>query len=119
MANTFCHIELSTTDIGKAKTFYSQLFDWKLEDIPMGNDTTYTIIKPGEGPGGGMMQMDNMPPQWLTYVQVDNLKAATAKAKSLGANIFKDSVEVPDMGSFSILADPTGAAIALWEPKTK
>jgi predicted enzyme related to lactoylglutathione lyase len=30
MANPFVHVELSTTDPAKAKTFYSQLFDWKL-----------------------------------------------------------------------------------------
>ena len=32
MANPFVHVELSTTDPAKAKSFYGQLFDWKLED---------------------------------------------------------------------------------------
>jgi predicted enzyme related to lactoylglutathione lyase len=30
MANPFVHVELNTTDVGKAKTFYGKLFDWKL-----------------------------------------------------------------------------------------
>ena len=35
MANPFVHVELSTTDLGQAKTFYGKLFDWKMQDIPM------------------------------------------------------------------------------------
>ena len=42
MANPFVHVELNTTDVAKAKTFYGKLFDWKMEDIPM-PDFTYTI----------------------------------------------------------------------------
>ena len=52
MGNPFVHVELMSTDVGKAKTFYGKLFDWKLEDIDMG-DMTYTMIKVGEGTGGG------------------------------------------------------------------
>ena len=36
MGNPFCHIELQTGDAGKAKSFYGELFDWKLEDMPHG-----------------------------------------------------------------------------------
>jgi hypothetical protein len=50
---------------------------------------------------------------------VDDVAAATKKAKSLGANVMKDVTEVMGMGQFSILIDPTGAAIALWQPKAK
>jgi predicted enzyme related to lactoylglutathione lyase len=51
MGNPFVHVELTSNDVGKAKTFYNTLFDWKLEDMPMG-DMTYTMIKVGEGTGG-------------------------------------------------------------------
>lgn len=30
MANNFAHIELSTTDVKKAKDFYKKTFKWKL-----------------------------------------------------------------------------------------
>jgi len=121
MANAFCHVELSTTDVPKAKEFYSKLFSWTLEDVPMGAGMTYTLIKPGEGPGGGLMQhpVPGAPSAWLTYVLVDDIKAATAKAKSLGAEVVQDSVEVPNMGWFSIAKDPTGAMIGLWQEKKR
>ena len=48
---------------------------------------------------------------------VDDLKAATAKATSLGATVIKDQVEVKGRGSFSIITDPTGAMLGLWHPK--
>ena len=58
MANPFVHIELMSTDVGKAKAFYGKLFDWKLEDMPM-PDMTYTMIKVGEGTGGGDHEKPN------------------------------------------------------------
>ena len=119
MANPFVHVELNTTDLGKAKSFYSGLFDWKLEDVPMGPGGTYTLIGVGNGTGGGMMThpMPGAPSSWLAYVQVDDIAASTNKAKSLGANVIKDVTEVPGAGWLSIIMDPTGAVLGLWKPK--
>jgi predicted enzyme related to lactoylglutathione lyase len=119
VANPFVYVELSTTDVDKAKSFYGQLFDWKLEDVPMGDGMTYTTIKPGEGTGGGIMQqhIPGPPSAWLAYVLVDDVAAATAKAKSLGAKVMKDTTAVGDYGWFSIIVDPTGAALGLWKNK--
>ncbi len=121
MANPFVHVELNTTDVNKAKSFYGSLFDWKLEDVPMGPGSSYTMIKVGEGTAGGIMKhpVPGAPSAWLAYVLVDDVAAATKKAKSLGATVMKDVTEVMGMGTFSVLIDPTGAAIALWQPKAK
>ena len=115
MANPFVHVELNTTDLGKAKAFYGNLFDWKLEDVP---NMAYTMIKVGEGTGGGMMShpVPGAPSAWLAYVMVDDVNASTAKAKSLGATILKDATEIPGVGWFSIFSDPTGAVLALFKP---
>lgn len=118
MANPFVHVELATTDPERAKAFYSKLFSWKMEDMPMPG-MTYTMIQPGEGTGGGLMKqmMPGAPSAWLAYVIVDDVKASTEKAKSLGAQVMRDVTEIPGMGSFSIITDPTGAALGLWEQK--
>ena len=118
MANPFVHVELMTNDVEAAKSFYGRLFDWKLEDMPMG-DMTYTMIKVGEGTGGGLMKnpMPGAPSTWLAYVQVDDVKAATAKAKSLGATVLKDVTDVMGAGSFTVINDPSGAMLGLWQPK--
>jgi len=116
VANPFCHVELNTTDVNKAKTFYTKLFDWKLEDVP----GDYTMIKVGEGTGGGLMKnpIPGAPSFWLSYVLVDDIEAATKKAKSLGATVMKDVTEVMGAGWLSIIADPTGAHLGLWKPKS-
>lgn len=117
MANAFVHVELSTSNSDKAKAFYTSLFSWTLEDMPMGPGMTYTMINTGEGPGGGLMQqpVQDAPSAWLAYVNVDDVKAATAKAASLGATVVKDVTEVSGMGWFSVIVDPTGAALGLWQ----
>jgi predicted enzyme related to lactoylglutathione lyase len=118
MANPFVHLELSTTNLDRAKTFYGKLFDWKMQDIPM-PEGSYTMIDVGEGTGGGMMKqlMPDTPSAWLPYVLVDDINAATQKAQSLGATVMKDVTEVMDMGWLSIITDPTGAFLGFWQPK--
>ena len=119
MANPFVHVELNTTDVAKAKSFYGTLFGWKLEDVEM-DGGAYTMINVGEGTGGGITKhpVPGAPSGWLAYVRVDDIGAATQKAKSLGAKVMKDVTEVKGAGSFSVIVDPTGAALALWQPKS-
>lgn len=118
MGNPFVHIELMSTDVGKAKSFYGKLFDWKLDDMPMG-DMTYTMVNVGEGTGGGMMKqpMPGAPSFWMAYVLVSDLAATLEKAKELGATILKDATDVMDFGAFAIITDPTGATLGLWQSK--
>ena len=121
MANPFVHVELATTDLAKAKSFYGSLFSWQLQDVDMGGGMTYTMVGVGEGTGGGMMKhpVPGAPSAWLAYELVDDVRAATAKAKSLGAKIMRDVTEVADYGTLAIIVDPTGATLGLWQPKKK
>lgn len=121
MPNPFVHVELNTTDVAKAKSFYGELFDWQLDDMPMGPETYTMIGVGGDDVGGGMtrVHMPGQPSAWLAYVLVDDVKASTKKAASLGATVLKDVMEVPGMGQFSIITDPTGAALGLWETAQK
>ena len=121
MANPFVHVELNTADPEKAKAFYSKLFQWQLEDVPnpAAPSGSYTLVKVGTGTGGGIMkQVPGGPSGWLAYVAVDDIHAATEKARSLGGKVMKDVTEVPGMGWLSFIEDPTGAVLGLWKPKT-
>lgn len=117
MANPFVHVELHTKDLRKARNFYAELFGWKLQEMPMpGGGGTYTMIDVGEGVGGGMTDEGGGAPHWLAYVGVDDVRAKTAQAKSLGATVLQDVVQVGEYGTMSVIRDPSGAAIALWQP---
>jgi predicted enzyme related to lactoylglutathione lyase len=117
MPNPFVHVELNTTDITAAKAFYSALFGWSLKDVPMGSDRTYTMIGGGEGTGGGMQAhpVAGAPSSWLAYANVDDIHAATEKARKLGAKVMREPMEVMGAGWLSIIVDPTGATLGLWK----
>src|SRR4026208_748744 len=118
MANPFVHIELNTTDPAKAKTFYGKLFNWQLADMPM-NEGTYTLINVGEGTGGGIMKhpMPGQPPIWIPDVEVSGPQAQAEQARTRGGTTIQGVVEVQERGTFSVVLDPAGAAVGLWERK--
>ncbi len=117
MPNPFVHVELNTTNIAAAKSFYGALFGWNLQDVPMAGDRTYTMIGVGEGAGGGMQAhpVAGAPSSWLAYVNVDDIHAATEKARKLGAKVMREPMEVMGAGWLSIIVDPTGATLGLWK----
>jgi predicted enzyme related to lactoylglutathione lyase len=121
MTHPFVHVELNSPDPEKAKAFYAKLFHWKLEDMPNdAADHSYTMIKVGEGTGGGIMKrVPHGPAGWIPYVLVDDLRAATDKAKTLGGKIVKDVTEVHNRGWFSIIQDPAGSIVGLWKANPK
>jgi len=121
MAHPFVHVELHTNDLARAKDFYTRLFGWTLQDVPMpGGGGTYTMIDVGDGTGGGMMANPTPggPPHWMAYVGVDDIHAATKTAKDLGATVLVDVMEVGQYGSMSVITDPTGATLAMWQAKS-
>jgi predicted enzyme related to lactoylglutathione lyase len=117
--NHFCHIELMTADVEKAKAFYGKIFDWKMttSEGPM----PYTNINTGALPTGGMMALPgpNIPVSWTVYVLVDDVEKTLEKVKAQGGKIIKGKMEIPGMCSFAIIADPQGGVIGIWEHKKK
>jgi predicted enzyme related to lactoylglutathione lyase len=114
----FSWSELMTTDVEGARKFYSNLFGWQTEDMPMEN-MTYTIVKVGEEGLGGIMsippQAEGSPPSWGVYVTVDDINATSRKAEELGGKILVPPTDIPNVGRFSVLQDPQGAVISAIE----
>lgn len=110
--------ELVSNDVAGSRKFYSELFGWTVEEMPMPAGT-YNFLKRGDRPAGGLLQMppeaEGAPTMWMPYVTVANLKEAADKAVALGAKLCKDVTAVPEMGSFVIITDPQGATLGLWE----
>ena len=122
MANPFVHVELHTNDLARAKEFYSRLFGWKLQDVPMpGGGGSYTMIDVGGGTGGGMMvnQAPGTPPHWLSYVGVDDIHASSRKAKDLGAKVVVDVTEVSEFGTMSVITIPPAPPSRCGSPRAR
>lgn len=111
-----CWNEVYTTDPDTAQKFYSEVFGWQPQIKDMGDGVIYHLQMLGDKQAGGMMKMPlpDMPPCWVVYFFVEDLAAATAKAKKLGASAMMESIPIPDVGSFSMLTDPTGAMFSLF-----
>jgi predicted enzyme related to lactoylglutathione lyase len=121
-AGTFCWSELATSDSAGAKKFYSALFSWATQDDEIGPDMVYTMAMINEKYVGAMFQMNEemkgmgIPPHWLQYVSVDSVADTVEKAKSLGGQVLREPMDVMDIGKMAVLQDPSGGAVALWQP---
>lgn len=106
--------ELMTTDVEAAKTFYTGLFGWETEKAPM-DGVEYTIIKVKGNPVGGMMvtppENSDVPPNWGTYVTVDDVDGVAARVETLGGRILRAPEDIPQVGRFCVIQDPQGAVI--------
>ena len=119
---TFCWADLGSPDAAAAKHFYTSLFGWTAEDRPMGADAVYTMLAVGGRPVAALYQQDpaqqGLPPQWLSYISVDNADATAHRALELGGTVLVESFDVLGVGRMALLQDPTGAVVALWEPRS-
>ncbi|MFT5431704.1 MAG: putative enzyme related to lactoylglutathione lyase [Myxococcota bacterium] len=114
--HSFCWSQLMTTD-RSVESFYEGLFGWKAAPMPNG----MTVFSRGDQMTASVLDLPEAavkmgaPSHWLDYVLVEDVTASLAKANQLGATTLVDVTEVPNMGIFAILADPTGATVALWK----
>jgi predicted enzyme related to lactoylglutathione lyase len=114
----FVWYELMTTDPGAAKAFYGEVVGWGTQDVPMPG-MTYTLFTVGETHVSGLMDLPedarkrSAPPSWLGYVAVDDVDATAEHAKRLGGAVHVPPRDIPNVGRFSIIADPQGATLGL------
>jgi uncharacterized protein len=122
-AGDFCWIELATTDAAGAKKFYNGLLNWEAKDTPAGPDMIYTQLYREGKNVGAIYQMNQeqvergIPVHWKSYISVNNVDETVEKAKALGAQINYGPIDVMEAGKMAVIQDPTGAVIAVWEPK--
>jgi predicted enzyme related to lactoylglutathione lyase len=116
---TFCWFECGSRDVAKSKTFYTELFGWQAQDMPMpGGGGSYTILKAGGEDIAGMYelagpQFEGVPSNWATYVAVEDVDETVKRGVALGGTVVMDAMDVPEVGRMAFLKDPTGAHIAL------
>ena len=115
---TFSWAELATSDAEGAKSFYSTVFAWDYEDNPIGDGQVYSMAR-RDGKVVAALFGSDQPPHWNCYVTVDSVEETTARAGADGAAVLAEPFDVMDVGRMSVIADPTGAALCLWEPRSQ
>ena len=123
LPGAFCWFELATTDQAGAKQFYQSLFGWDVQDSPIGPTEMYSSFKlEGRDVAAAYtmrpeQRTAGVPPNWLVYVRVDHVDDTAALAPGAGGKVVTSPFDVMDLGRMSIVQDPTGAMLAVWEPK--
>lgn len=107
------HIEFSTKDREESGKFYSELFGWKIDQMP---EMNYAMFESGEGVGGGLNPVTDEYPAGtvMVYIGTEDIEATLVKAESLGAKTIVPKSEIPNMGWFGMFTDPTGNMIGLY-----
>ncbi len=117
----FCWTELATSDTSAAKAFYTELFGWSINDVPMGEEGVYTMLQIRGKDAAALYELNGeqraqgVPPHWMAYVAVTSADDVAERAKSLGGTLLMGPFDVFDSGRMALVQDPTGAMLSVWE----
>ena len=118
MHGQYVWYELTTPDVDAAKKFYPRFTGWGTQRF----DDDYTMWTTGGRPIGGLAHLSDdrrqqgVPPNWLAYVESDNVDATAAKAASLGGRVVHGPEDIPGGGRYVVLEDPQGATFGALKP---
>ena len=112
-----CWADLMTSDLPRAREFYTRLFGWTTSDSgsEYGN---YVTFRKGDVDVAGMAAKEpgsHQPDAWTTYLAVTDADATVAAARTGGAEVLAEPMTVGTMGRMAILMDPTGASFGVWQ----
>ena len=111
----FVWYDLMSTDLPAARAFYTALFGWEVRPWDMGEGGSYDMLYAGEQGLGGMMPLggsDGIPSHWIGYLSVADVDAACATAEATGGKTCVPPTDIPTVGRFAVVEDPSGAVFS-------
>ena len=120
---TFSWADVTTTDQEAAKAFYTGLFGWEAEDLPVGDGISYSMMRldgkdvAAISPQPQQQREAGVPPMWNNYVTVASADEAAERAGQLGATVHAPPFDVMSAGRMAVVQDPQGAFFMVWEPR--
>ncbi len=120
----FAWTDLIAHDPADAKDFYGSLFGWKPAALPDHPASAYTLFTLGGQRVAGLTPMSEsmkgqgVPPMWVSYILVDDIEAVVGRVESLGGSVQLPPMDIMDSGRMSMIADPSGGSVCLWEAGT-
>ncbi|MFF4818641.1 VOC family protein [Kitasatospora sp. NPDC001309] len=114
-----CWVELGTDDPAAARVFYAELFGWRPESGVRPEDDGYTQMFLGEAAAAAVTPRyaPQQPVAWTVAIAVADADATAARAEAAGGKVRKEPTDVTDLGRFSVVADPSGAVLILWQAR--
>lgn len=119
---TFCWPELASSDAKAALAFYTGLFGWTVNEVPM-ESGSYYLLQVGGRDAAALyeltppMREQKVPPHWGAYVAVVSADESAKKVEAAGGKVIQGPFDVMDLGRMAVVADRAGATFCLWEAK--
>src|SRR5882757_9904512 len=112
--------DLTVRDATAVSAFYSAVVGWKIVSLDMGGYNDFCMNAPRTGRTvAGICHARgtnaDLPPQWLIYVTVNDLSASLRQCRKLGGTVLRETRSLGDGGRYSVIRDPAGACVALFE----
>lgn len=117
----FTWFECYTSDVERARVFYSELFGWTIDPMEMSDGSIYQLIKSGQTGIGGLMSLASEHPTdpfWLSYLSVANVDEIARRVVSEGGTSVQQGFDVPGVGRIAVVQDPQRAILALFKGET-
>jgi hypothetical protein len=116
-AGQFAWDELLAKDLPSERRFFEAVCGWSSLETVIPQTGPYALFKVGERDVAGALAMPpniDSPASWLSYLSAEDVDARSAQAIELGATTCVSPRDIPGIGRFAVLADPTGAMFALF-----
>ena len=115
---SFVHFDIPVDNIERAKSFYENIFGWKIEKVP--GEIPYYLIETREkkkkkGLGGGMAKREKGGQQITSFIGVPSVDEYTRRIEELGGKIVDPKTPVPGWGYLAICCDTENNTFGLWE----
>jgi hypothetical protein len=114
---TPCWVDLGTSDIAKAISFYSSEFGWDAQPggPEVGGYTRALLAGRNVAGIGPNMSQPEAPSAWATYFAAADADAAAERITRAGGTVLMGPMDVMDLGRMVIATDVTGAAFGIWQ----
>jgi predicted enzyme related to lactoylglutathione lyase len=113
---TFFWNEYLTRDLDATLAFYNGLFPFEMTVSKSESGASYVVLKNSRARAGVFRVPDSekdVPPNWLPYVLVADPAALASRVAGLGGRVLLAPRPEFRKGSLAVVADPTGAVVAL------
>lgn len=105
-----------TSDLKAGEAFYCSVVGWTAERSEAADGEYHVFSAGSEGIGGIMPLTAGAPPCWSGYIGVDDVDAYVEKVVAAGGSICHPATDIPNVGRFSVAADPQGGRFILFRP---
>ena len=111
--------DLSTPDVAASAAFYGELLGWQATE----GDPQYggygSFLLDGRVVAGLMPLMTpEQPTTWTAYVCTEDAAATAAAVQEAGGSTIAPPMQVAELGTMAVFADPQGAVFGVWQPGT-